>query len=50
MIWRAAPLCIALVLTTACNRDETISGQVGADDIFVLTSLDGMAVPERITM
>lgn len=40
----------ATLLLAACSPDETVSGQVAPDDVFVLSLMDGQPVAARITI
>lgn len=43
-------LLAAALLLSACLKDETISGQTNATDVWVLQTLNGQAVTSRITL
>jgi heat shock protein HslJ len=41
---------ILFSILTACFRDETVSGQTNANDIWVLGSMNGISIDTRITI
>lgn len=45
-----ASLLIITLSLSACLKDETISGQANATDVWVLQSLNGQSVTSRITL
>lgn len=47
---RRLALAAVTLLAASCSPDESISGQAQPSDVFVLQTLDGAAVPARITL